>query len=355
MHGGGFVDVMASMWTLNVPGYANISLTYWDKNVQYIGSSSSSNLKGTTDWTPPMSVHGVTPEGTKYIRIEYLLSGPGEVWIGGTLFGFDYAWITYPEAPIVNLTPPSVVGLAQVGQLLTAKIGTWSNTGMGAPHFKWYRCNAAGQNCVLIPDAGDQGVPNGPDPPGQYTVRPDDVGSTLQVAVKLTSEQPSDFMMSEPTAVVTSAGGQQLAPDPGFEVDPGPFYFTDGPCSFSWATDAAHSPTHALKIYTTTTTPCRWMTETRAITATPGTSYDVSAWLKTLGTASVTRLSVNFWDRAETYIPATIDAPVAIHGPQDWTQLSLHVTAPANAAFLRVEFRLNGPGTLWADDIAVTH
>ena len=97
------------------------------------------------------------------------------------------------------------------------------------------------------------------------------------------------------------------------------------------------------------------MTETRAITATPGTSYDVSAWLKTLGTASVTRLSVNFWDRAETYIPATIDAPVAIHGPQDWTQLSLHVTAPANAAFLRVEFRLNGPGTLWADDIAVTH
>jgi hypothetical protein len=354
VHGGGFVDVMASMRTLNVPGYANISLTYWDKDVQYIGSASSSNLKGTTDWTP-MSVSGVTPEGTKYIRIEYLLSGPGEVWIGGTLFGFDYAWITYPEAPIVNLTPPSVVGLAQVGQLLHANIGTWSNTGMGAPHFKWYRCNAAGQNCVLIPDAGDQGVPNGPDPPGQYTVRPDDVGSTLQVAVKLASEQPSDFVMSAPTAVVTSAGGQQLAPDPGFEVDPGPFYFTDGPCGFSWASDQAHSATHALKIYTTTSTPCRWMSETRAISATPGTSYNVSAWLKTLGTASVTRLSVNFWDRAETYIPATVDAPVSIHGPQDWTQLSLRVTAPANAAFLRVEFRLNGPGTLWVDDVAVTH
>ena len=86
------------MRTLNVPGYANITLTYWNKNVQYIGSTSSSNLKGTTDWTP-MGVSGVIPDGTKYIRIEYRLSGPGEVWIGGSTCGFSYAWITYPYPP----------------------------------------------------------------------------------------------------------------------------------------------------------------------------------------------------------------------------------------------------------------
>ena len=231
----------------------------------------------------------------------------------------------------MNLTPPSVAGLAQVGQLLTANPGTWKSIFTARQPATASTGTAAarpGRTCVLIPDAGGYVVPNGPDPPDQYTVRPDDVGSTVRVAVKLIAEGPADFVLSAPTAAVTSAGGQQLAPDPGFEVDPGPFTSRTGPAASAGQPTRPTAATHALKIDTTTNTPCRWMTETRAIAATPGASYDVSAWLKTLGTASVTRLSVNFWDRAETYIPATVDAPVSIHGPQDWTQLSLHVTAP---------------------------
>jgi hypothetical protein len=38
-----------------------------------------------------------------------------------------------------NLTPPTIAGVAQEGQLLTASPGTWSGspTGYG---FQWYRC-----------------------------------------------------------------------------------------------------------------------------------------------------------------------------------------------------------------------
>lgn len=92
----------------------------------------------------------------------------------------------------------------------------------------------------------------------------------------------------------------------------------------------------------------------RAIPIRPGESYDVSAWLRTLGAEANGHLSVNLWTADGAYIPATVDAP-SLAGTHDWTLQSLHLTAPPGAAYLRVELRLNGPGTLWADDVAVTH
>ena len=183
-------------------------------------------------------------------------------------------------------------------------------------------------------------------------MRPDDVGSTIRVAAEVIAEQPADFVRSTPTAVVSSTGGKQLAPDPGFEVDPGPFYYGHGPGSFSWATDPAHGGTHALKIVSTSSGLARWLSQMRAIPVTPGRSYDISAWLKTLGGQANAHLSVNVWTADGVYIPATIDAPT-LAGTHDWTPQGLHVTAPPGAAYLRVELRLNGPGTLWADDVAV--
>jgi hypothetical protein len=356
IHGGAHVTVQVWLKTLNVPGYANITLTYWDEAVHYLGSASSAELEGTTDWTP-VTLTDVTPDGTSYIRIEYRLSGPGRLWIGGSTGGAPYAWLSYPFPPAVNLTPPSVVGLAQVGSLLTAEPGTWQDGLTAGYSFKWYRCDAGGQSCALIPDAGgyDGGysVPNGPEPPDRYTVRPDDVGSTIRVAARFEGEQTSDYVLSAATAVVTSAGGAQLAPDPGFEVDPGPFCYPYGPGTFSWATDAARG-THALKIVSTTGDLARWLSQLRAIPVAQGQTYDVSAWLKTLGSQANARLSVNFWTAEGAYIPATVDAPT-LSGTHDWTQQTLHLTAPQAAAYLRIELRLNGPGTLWADDVSVTH
>jgi len=43
-----------------------------------------------------------------------------------------------------------------------------------------------------------------------------------------------------------------------------------------------------------------------------------------------------------------------VTGTQDWTSLEVQATAPPTAGYLRVELRLNGPGTLWADDLSVT-
>ena len=344
-------DVSAWLKTLGTASVTHLSVNFWDRAETYIPATVDApvSIHGPQDWTQ-LSLRVKAPANAAFLRVEFRLNGPGTLWAD------DLAVSPVevapppppPPPPPVSTAAPVVSGIAQVGQTLTTTNGGWT----GQPTWlddQWLACTdpSSISSCAAIVDATS----------AHYTLTAGELGKWIRARVSATGSGGTAEAISNPLGPITQAPptGGNLARDPDVELNPGPYYFTDGPCSFSWATDASHSPTHALKIYTTTNTPCRWMTETRTIAATPGTSYDVSAWLKTLGTASVTRLSVNFWDRAETYIPATVDAPVSIHGPQDWTQLSLHVTAPANAAFLRVEFRLNGPGTLWADDIAVTH
>lgn len=360
------VQVVATMRTTDVVGgYASLALTYWDANQQFIGSQSSTttpqpgwvgtpsaaSLSGTTDWTS-VTAAGVVPAGTKYVRLEFRLAGPGRLWIrsaNGYFSSFGH---------IDNVTPPSIGGTARVGELLTAYTGTWSPYDPlvhNAFFFEWLRCDLWGLNCQVIPDAGGGSIvgPFVPELPWNYTVRPADVGSTIRVRVTLgTEDAASDPVLSAPTRVVVAAGGQ-LAPDPDLEADPAPFYLSNGPGRFSWATDQSHSATHSLKIESNTSTLARWLTQARAIHVLPGASYDVSAWLKTLGGGAEGSLSVNFWTDSGTYIPATVDS-ARVLATQDWTQRTLHVTAPPGAAFLRVEYRLNGPGTLWADDLSVT-
>lgn len=40
-------------------------------------------------------------------------------------------------------------------------------------------------------------------------------------------------------------------------------------------------------------------------------------------------------------------------GYSDWTRVEVSGTAPPGAAYVRVEARLDGAGTLWADDVVV--
>ena len=71
-------------------------------------------------------------------------------------------------------TPPTVGGTAQVGQTLSALIGTWS----GSPSrfaFQWRRCNAGG-TCTDVSGANEP----------QYVVAPGDVGSSLILVVSAT-------------------------------------------------------------------------------------------------------------------------------------------------------------------------
>lgn len=99
-----------------------------------------------------------------------------------------------PGARPAALTPPQVTGLAQVGQVLTAQVGTWS----GSPSsftYQWRRCDAAGGACVAIAGA------TGP----TYVPTPDDIGSTLSAVVTATGSGGSTAATTAPTAAVVAA------------------------------------------------------------------------------------------------------------------------------------------------------
>jgi len=97
-----------------------------------------------------------------------------------------------PAAVPVNVEPPTVTGTARVGEALTAHRGTWDN----APttyRYRWLRCNALGNSCVLLSADGDT-----------YRVGQTDVGRTLRVRVTATNADGSRNARSEQTDVVAS-------------------------------------------------------------------------------------------------------------------------------------------------------
>jgi hypothetical protein len=154
-------------------------------------------------------------------------------------------------------------------------------------------------------------------------------------------------------ARVSVPADTNLAPDPTFESSPYASYYTWDPASYSWAVDAARSPTHSLKIVSTRPAGAmtRWMTNTTAVTAAGGTTYTGSVYLKTAG-AHRANLSLTFWNAPVNYLGLTAYSQ-AVSGTRDWTQVSVQAKAPAGTAHVRIEFRLFGPGTRWGDDVNV--
>ena len=101
---------------------------------------------------------------------------------------------TPPIARPTNLVPPQVLGTAQVGQMLTSSVGTWT----GSPKkftYRWRRCQANGTGCVAIPRATQ----------GHYTVTPDDIGSTLSLVVTATGAGGAGSATAPATRVVVAA------------------------------------------------------------------------------------------------------------------------------------------------------
>lgn len=81
--------------------------------------------------------------------------------IGGVVF-----------SPPVNSALPSISGVAQAGQTVTANPGTWTNSPVSYS-YQWRRCDSSGNSCA---DIGTAVNPT-------YTVTTGDVGSTLRVVV----------------------------------------------------------------------------------------------------------------------------------------------------------------------------
>jgi GH25 family lysozyme M1 (1,4-beta-N-acetylmuramidase) len=101
---------------------------------------------------------------------------------------------TPPAAQPANLTAPQIVGTAKVGQILSSTVGTWS----GGPKtfaYRWRRCNAVGVSCVAIQHAIGS----------RYTLTPDDIGSTLSLAVTATGPGGSTSVTTAATGLVVAA------------------------------------------------------------------------------------------------------------------------------------------------------
>jgi GH25 family lysozyme M1 (1,4-beta-N-acetylmuramidase) len=88
-------------------------------------------------------------------------------------------------------TPPVMSGTAQVGQLLTGSVGTWT----GSPtafSYQWQRCTT---QCVAIVGATTV----------SYTLTPDDIGATISLVVTATGRGGSTSAPAPATAAVVAA------------------------------------------------------------------------------------------------------------------------------------------------------
>jgi hypothetical protein len=95
-----------------------------------------------------------------------------------------------------NVSAPTIAGIAQVGQTLTASPGTWRENPTTFL-YEWQRCDSSGANCSSIAPAG------GP----TYVLSSADAGSTIRVKVEARNRYSSAVVPSAPTAVVTAATG----------------------------------------------------------------------------------------------------------------------------------------------------
>jgi GH25 family lysozyme M1 (1,4-beta-N-acetylmuramidase) len=87
----------------------------------------------------------------------------------------------------VAIDAPTIGGVPQSGQLLSATTGTWQADPAPTLAYQWQRCmGTTGQKCTVIPKAVTS----------TYTVAAADVGSTLRVVVTATSRARSAWSAS---------------------------------------------------------------------------------------------------------------------------------------------------------------
>jgi lysozyme len=105
--------------------------------------------------------------------------------------GYALTDVLVPPAPVL-VSPPSVGGIARVGETLTAAAGTWQADPLPTLAYSWRRCDASGGACEAIPEATEE----------TYVVSAADAGHTLSVEVTATSRGRSAVADSPPTAPV---------------------------------------------------------------------------------------------------------------------------------------------------------
>lgn len=95
---------------------------------------------------------------------------------------------------VTNLAPPSIGGIPEGGQTLSASTGWWAGGQPITYTYQWEDCDASGNACTNIPAATSD----------TYVLGPIDVGHTLRVAVTATNAEGFSSASSSPTTAVTS-------------------------------------------------------------------------------------------------------------------------------------------------------
>ena len=97
--------------------------------------------------------------------------------------------------PPASVSPPTISGLVQDEQTLTANHGTWSGTTPIGYSYQWQTCNAFGEGCLNVSGATE----------ATFALAPLDVGDTLRVHVTATNAAGSATETSAVTATVAAA------------------------------------------------------------------------------------------------------------------------------------------------------
>ncbi len=92
------------------------------------------------------------------------------------------------------------------------------------------------------------------------------------------------------------------------------------------------------------------------ISITGGRTYTISAFIKTLDVSSSRGggavLAVQFFDGSGSPTD-TLVVSDPLTGTNDWSELSMMLTAPDSAEKLRISLILNGTGTAWFDEVSI--
>jgi Tol biopolymer transport system component len=124
------------------------------------------------------------------------------VWVTATSFAGTGSAFSNHSFPIVDkphfapsaVTNPSIAGTPLPGRQLTADVGTYGGDAPIGTTYRWYRCDAIGENCHII--LGAKKVTYFP----TFT----DVGYTLRLFVVATNSYGTLLSKSDPTAAIAA-------------------------------------------------------------------------------------------------------------------------------------------------------
>ncbi|HZS31160.1 MAG TPA: hypothetical protein VFA37_07880 [Gaiellaceae bacterium] len=137
-------------------------------------------------------------KGPRFTRILLTTLAVGVGVVLGAVVGQPGNGVASTATAPKNTALPTISGLAEVGQTLTATVGSWSNKPTSF-HYAWSLCDSTGAACLAIGGATAK----------IFTVTASDVGHTLRVSVTARNSSGADTVTSAVTPAIPPSGCPQ--------------------------------------------------------------------------------------------------------------------------------------------------